>query len=450
MRRLWFTLLIVVVLALVVAFFANWVDADDEAVWTTESPRAREALDLALDALMKRYMNDAVRHLDRALELDPGFAMARLYRDWVDPEVNEAQKLEHLRNVDLGALSERERVMVQAWRSYFDGDSGAALESMKQYLDRHPDDPYIRFFVCDDAWDRLAWQEAERCYQDLIERHPNWVEAQNRLGYLALAEGQFQMAEDRFEAYRFVAPDQANPYDSLAELALLRGRLDTAAGFLAEALEIRPDFCDALLHRVQLETFRGDFAAARAALDEVSAEASCRGAMVHGARCLPEVRIAYLAGDYEAAWQASEACPEERVWYAPVHRAALITGRRTEAEAIAATVQAMLDDQTKTLPPTMRAAAEGVVLNFEGSKLFAAGRFAEAASRFGAADARNRYWGWKQGWVFKLFNQVDWSEALARAGDQAESARVAARLAEVNPIIDTIYRPGIVRLASLP
>ena len=74
----------------------------------------------------------------------------------------------------------------------------------------------------------LAGQRAEPqfVYQRLVEIAQNWVIAYNQLGYIAMASGRFVEAEEYFTSYRFVAPDQANPHDSLGELYLLLGRPD--------------------------------------------------------------------------------------------------------------------------------------------------------------------------------------------------------------------------------
>lgn len=449
MRRLLPLILLLFAAALGVFAMVMLNERDDAAGWTTESPRAREAFDQALEALRKRYIGDAVKQLDRALELDPSFAMARLYRDLLDPTVSHEDKLSTVQAVDTSRLNSREAALSRAIRALFEGDPQKAREEIDACLKAHPDDPYLRSIACEDDWDRLDWKAAEHCYQDLIARHPNWVEAQNRLGFLAMSAGRFQVAEDRFEAYRFVAPDQATPYSSLAELAMLRGDLATAEVQLDRALAIKPDFCDALLHRVSLRSFERRFAQAREALFTLSETPACAAALPAKDLCAARMRIAYLEADYEGAWQASEACPEDRMWSALAHRTALLTGRGQASIALEQAVAANLDNGGEAMVPAMQQAIEGLLLSFEGERLLAAGHAAEAAQRFEDSDALNRYWGWRHGWTFKLYNQVDRIQALERAGKQDEAARVRSALDRVNPIIESLFAPGATAVADL-
>ena len=87
----------------------------------------------------------------------------------------------------------------------------------------------------------------------LIEIAPNWVIAYNQLGYIAMSQGRFAEAEEYFTSYRFVAPDQANPHDSLAELYIMIGRYEEAETSLYRSIEIKPDFWAAYDHLAMIE-----------------------------------------------------------------------------------------------------------------------------------------------------------------------------------------------------
>lgn len=449
MKRISFLAVALIGLAVVSVASMRMLRSEPEPKWTTDSWRAREAFEQALDLLMKRYQKDAIEQLDRALELDPSFAMARFYRDWVGTDLTREEKTANLLALELDGLSDREVVLVSAWRAYFEGEAPRARALFDSYLETNPDDPYVRFFVCDHEWNGLDWKAAERCYEDLIARYPNWIDAQNRLGYLAMAEGRFEVAEDRFEAYRFVAPDQANPYDSLAELAMVRGNLDRAEEMLAQGLRLKPDFCDSLNRLVHLRTFQQRQDEAREALHRVEATEGCTEGY-SALSCAAQVRLHYAVGDWQGTWEAGEACPEERIWNATVHRAALLTDRADAAAAIEQALREALA-QSVPMPPSMRQSGESLLLNLEGSRLLAADQAAAAVERFREADGLNRYWGWGQAWTFKLYNQVDLIGALGQAGAAQEAADATQALVAINPMIRNYFAPGteaLVRLAD--
>ena len=91
-----------------------------------------------------------------------------------------------------------------------------------------------------------------------------------------MGQGRFADAQKMFETYRYIAPDQANPHDSLGELFILLGRYDEARKELEEALRIRPDFCDSYEHLVRLALMDGRVDEAKQALARADSASPCQ------------------------------------------------------------------------------------------------------------------------------------------------------------------------------
>ena len=87
---------------------------------------------------------------------------------------------------------------------------------------------------------------------------PNWVVAHNALGYIKMMRERFSEAEEHFKSYRFIAPDQANPHDSLGELFVAVGRNDEAEASFETAIEIKSNFWPAYNHIALMKSFTGD------------------------------------------------------------------------------------------------------------------------------------------------------------------------------------------------
>ena len=114
------------------------------------------------------------------------------------------------------------------------------------------------------AEQRLA--EAREALDPLLAREPGNPRARLLHGILRAREGEVGEAIDIFEALRRDHPDMAEPYNNLAVLYAVQGRLDDAREVLVAALERRPAaVVYANLGDVYTELARRAYARARAA-----------------------------------------------------------------------------------------------------------------------------------------------------------------------------------------
>jgi len=413
--------------------------------WSTGDAAARAAMRDCLEAEMKFYNREALAACERALEEDPEFALAKLKVALFLGLSSDRSKalLAELRDVDIDRLHETERVLIRYWLLRSDREEEAAVELLREHLRSHPDDPFALDLRCRELWSAREWEAAEACHSHLLEVDPNWVQAQNRRGYAAMAQGRFEEAEDHFRTYLYVAPDQANPHDSLAELLTLRGRYEEAEDALDRALEIRPDFCASYEHLVTLHLVRGDPASARRAIARGTEVGGCLAEREDGVRtrCAVDLWEPMLRGDWEVVWEVSGECID-RVPDAVVlgHRAALETGREEQALAIEKRVEAALEKERSDGYQGEGLAA--MLAHLRGSRLLRAGRAGQAVAELRAADAALRFWDILGGAVFKLYNLSVLAQAEEAAGQRREAAATRARLAEVNPHFLGVHSPA--------
>jgi len=428
MRRFWTALLIAAALA--VAGFV--VFRQRSPAWTSDSPEALAEFRRGLDAEMKYYHQEALAHYRRAAELDPDFAMATVKALAFTPR-SEKEEVERLKaalaEIDTSRLTPRERLLVEFRTARQAKENSKAQRLLEAYLAERPDDPYVLSIQCDQLWDRRDWAAAEQCNRKLIKADPNWVRAQNHLGYLAMAQGKFAEAEELFRTYLYVAPDQANPHDSMGELLTLVGRYAEAEKELEEAVRIKPDFCASWHHMLDNAFLEGKPEKAAAIVGRVEELEACDRPIIDALACRAGLWSALQGGDLEAAWGAAQSprCPQGR-GEVPVlvHRIALLTGRLAEADEMEAMVrkEAELHKDEPFYP--------AFLAHLRGLRQMVTGQVEEAATSFREADDRLVYWGDGQG-IFKLFNRLDLAHALAAAGDQPTSAEVRAEIQQVNP-----------------
>lgn len=445
MRRLWI-LVVVVIAALLIG--VGYMVARGRPQWTSGSSEAIELFERCIESHKKFYFAEAEELCERALALDPDFAVARLvlaYDLRYSDEERAEELMTRLGQADLEPLTARERFLIRYHLSRWEGQPERASEILRDYLEDHPQDPYAMDHLCAEVWLRRAWDEAETCYQRLFETHPNWVEAQNRLGYIAMARGRFREAEDLFETYRFIAPDQANPHDSLGELLTLIGRYEDAERELSEALRTREDFCPSYEHLVRLYLLTGEFDRGAETVDRMEQQPSCRGESVEQLRCSIEAWRRWSTADLEGVWEIArpECLKSGDVWVMG-HAAALQTGREEQAVELEKQLGEQLVERGEARIPEKEALA-ALLHHMKATRLFVAGEIAEAAEHYRQIDQELRYWNDAGLGIFKLFNRLALMRALDRLGQTAEAERVAEQIRSVNPrFLDRFHRDEIV------
>ena len=106
----------------------------------------------------------------------------------------------------------------------------------------------VRMLVDESVFDRallLAAEErdseAREVLDPLLQRNPTHTRARLLHGVLRAREGQVSSAIEIFETLKRDNPDMSEPYNNLAVLYTVEGRLDDARKILLESLERRPD-----------------------------------------------------------------------------------------------------------------------------------------------------------------------------------------------------------------
>ncbi len=189
---------------------------------------------------------DAVISLEKAVELDPTFAVAYMYlaranagignieaRNWAIEQAME----------NLERASEKERLYIEAYHAgIVERDDEKRIRLLNEIRTRYPKEKSAYYLLGVIYSGKLMIDEAIDILVRALDLDPNYGVALNQLAYVYADSGDFEKSLATFEKYVSVSPGDPNPLDSMAEVYFKMGRLDESIEKYKEALEISPVF----------------------------------------------------------------------------------------------------------------------------------------------------------------------------------------------------------------
>jgi tetratricopeptide (TPR) repeat protein len=209
---------------------------------TTASEEARKEFLQGRDMAERLLVQDSIQHFDKAISLDPNFALAELGR------ANSAQTakdfFDHLKQAVALApkASEGERLLILATEAGANGDVVKQKENLDKLAAAYPNDERAHFQLGGYYFGQQDFAQAITHYKKANELAPNYSPAYNILGYAYRQSGDYANAEQAFKKYIELIPNDPNPYDSYAELLLKMGRYDESIAQYRKALSLDANF----------------------------------------------------------------------------------------------------------------------------------------------------------------------------------------------------------------
>jgi len=208
---------------------------------TTSSMEAYNYFLQGREEYEKMYYDDARRSLEKAVELDPEFAMAYLYLSRAYSALDKGKEWETAREKAkklAQTASEKERLYIEA--SCASGDQ--RLRIFQEMAEKYPKEKRVHYHLASHYDSNEMFDKAAEYYEKALELDPNYGYALNSFAYMYSDMGDYKKSIEYFKRYASVNPEDANPVDSMAELYFRMGRLDEAIAKYKKVLEIRPDF----------------------------------------------------------------------------------------------------------------------------------------------------------------------------------------------------------------
>ncbi len=213
---------------------------------TTTSMEAYRYFLRGRDSYEKLYNEEARRYLEKAIELDPSFAVAHLYLAWIHDRLrdNKARNAAFEKAKVLSdRATEKERLYIEAaYVRTLEQDADKRFQILKKIARKYPGEKRVHQRLASHYRGNRQFYQAVEEYKKVLELDPNYGWAINELAYMYTDIEEFDRAAEYFQRYAEISPGDANPIDSMGELYFRMGRLDEAIDQYKEALEIKPDF----------------------------------------------------------------------------------------------------------------------------------------------------------------------------------------------------------------
>ena len=244
---------------------------------TTSSEEARKEFLAGRDLAEKLRVTDSIAHFDKAISLDPNFALAELSRANVSPTAKEF--FDHLKKAVALAdkASDGERMLIQANDAGANADPTKQKEILEKLVAAYPNDERAHFALGGYYFGQQEFAQAITHYKRATELAPDYSTAFNILGYAYRQNEAYGDAENAFKKYIELIPNDPNPYDSYAELLLKMGRFDEAITQYNKALAVDSNFVNSHFGIAAALTYEGKAAEAQAELQKMTDKARTDG-----------------------------------------------------------------------------------------------------------------------------------------------------------------------------
>ena len=150
---------------------------------TTSSDEARKEFLAGRDLSEKLRITDSIAHYDKAIALDPNFALAELNRANVSPTAKEF--FDHLKKAVAlaGKASDGERMLIQAAEAGANANPTQQKEILERLVAAYPKDERAHFTLGGFYFGQQDFAQAINHYKHATEIAPDYSTAFNILGY---------------------------------------------------------------------------------------------------------------------------------------------------------------------------------------------------------------------------------------------------------------------------
>jgi tetratricopeptide (TPR) repeat protein len=252
---------------------------------TTASTEAYKLYMKGLEEADQHVYESAARYLERAVELDPSFAMA--YAALCEPytELNNSKAFyATLEKAELHSAraTEKERLYIKALHTYaVRKDQAGHLRQLEELVKEYPREKRflhrLALFVKDNDPAR-----AIDLYERALKLDPGWTRPFNDMALLYGNMGEYDKSLQTLKKLLSLTPEDPNVYESMGHTLFQMGKIDESIESFKKALAIEPDFAWSLSSVAYTYAFKEDYGQALAWMDAFIGRTSQEGLRMTG------------------------------------------------------------------------------------------------------------------------------------------------------------------------
>jgi serine/threonine protein kinase/Tfp pilus assembly protein PilF len=249
---------------------------------TTSSLEAYRAYLRGRDELDRFFSAEARRSLEKAVSLDPDFAVAYLYLARASSELGDSKARDEALEKALRLApraSEKERLYIEAsYAGSVKRDGPERRRILEELVAEYPGekDAYSDLGLSYDS--ARQYPQALASFEKALALDPDFGLALNSAAYTYLKMGEPAKAVAYLERYAALNPNDPNPRDSIAEMLMRTGRLEEAVAKYRQVLAAHPDFHLSWASLAYVYALQENYPEALRCLDELVARAPAASA----------------------------------------------------------------------------------------------------------------------------------------------------------------------------
>lgn len=277
----------------------------EEIPITTESQEARELFLEGRHLIEFQHIGKAEELFGQAIEKDPEFALAWLFKAFVSAETKDFQDaLKKAVSLAPDASEAEQKLIAAAQAFYGENDRIKANGIYQELAEMLPNDVRVHWYLGRSYNGRDMTEQALAAWEKGLTLDKNFAPIHQDMGYLYQEEEDYAKAEESFEEYLRLAPNEPNAPDCLADLYRKMGKFDNAIEHYKQAVEMDSTFEMSRYKAATTLFFQGKYEEGRKGLQELM---EARAELSHKVYDMAGIGRSYIyEGDFAKALEATD------------------------------------------------------------------------------------------------------------------------------------------------